>query len=168
MCVFVALYSSYALLLALALLGKLLYDTFVSYDSSALVITLVAMNTLVILALLLQMVYYGSKANDQFLHHRGILLRSQFAVRELACEMATLSSGAHSLHSDADAKQLLQCDQLLHSVIKCLEVEDQTNPVRILGIRANAAVVQSMITLVLGTISTVVNVVYRARVNANA
>lgn len=146
----IAAYTSLTFVL-LVILMLLLVSEFFSPSSSSLsseaTMILVLYNLVVIAGTISVMIRFGSRGNDAFYQHTGVLARVQLAIRERLADSEVDFRTNKEMALLADREKLRDSDLLLDSVMKMLEVEDQINPVTILGIKASSQLMGSILTL---------------------
>eukprot|EP00455_Lapot_gusevi_P005387 TRINITY_DN12292_c0_g1_i4.p1 TRINITY_DN12292_c0_g1~~TRINITY_DN12292_c0_g1_i4.p1 ORF type:complete len:203 (-),score=29.80 TRINITY_DN12292_c0_g1_i4:283-840(-) len=152
----ISLYTSSSFLIVLVLLVALIVELF-SSKPSVTTISYAFINSVMICTLLAIMLYRGTQANDEFIRHKSIITRIQTAIRERLSVRFHGSEAKHAIESlnSIEYLRLQQCDLMLDSVLKTLEIDSELNPVTLLGIRASRQLAGSVLT-VMGSAITVV------------
>eukprot|EP00003_Mantamonas_plastica_P026407 TRINITY_DN5397_c0_g1_i1.p1 TRINITY_DN5397_c0_g1~~TRINITY_DN5397_c0_g1_i1.p1 ORF type:complete len:614 (+),score=184.74 TRINITY_DN5397_c0_g1_i1:99-1940(+) len=94
------------------------------------------------------MAYPAALANGMGKHHREHLLRHKLRIENY------LSMFGDKL-DDEKKKTLQECCRLLHTCQHKIQVDDDLNPIRILGVRADPTMYRTLATIVLSAISAV-------------
>ncbi len=98
------------------------------------------------------MVWYGSKANQFVKHHSGALVRVQMQLRAQRLQKGgdmnqhTPGSG-RSIQPPVSSALNKDLDALIDGVLTLLEIEDDTDPITIIGIRASTELMNLYIAL---------------------
>ena len=131
------------LLMLVLLMVDVVFPEAIATLNDGLLLT-VAYLSIALLLLLLIAISYGAKDNRQFIHQAAMLNDEQTKLKQLRALIRATSGGtspAVAIYDDAIA--------MLESLRKAVELDSQLQPVRILGLKASAAIVRSVFVTIL-------------------